>query len=122
MDGYLVEGDILVVDNCAIYGGAETFDIFLMILQLYGIKLVYLPPYSPEFNPYELVFAQVKRFLCNHRDQSIPLDIDIATGFALVTQQNLKNYFNKCCRNYSSLFIIIHQHLTMHYKYNHEIT
>lgn len=71
MDGYLVPGDTLVVDNCAIHGGLETFDLLMMMLEIYDIRLVYLPAYSPEFNPIELVFAQVKRFLCIHRDQQV---------------------------------------------------
>ena len=83
--GYLVTGDILVVDNCAIHRRVETFDIFQMFLDICGIKLVYLPAYSPEFNPCELVFVQIKHFLCLHHDQSIYLHVDIAIGFGLVS-------------------------------------
>jgi len=54
---YLEPGDTLILDNCAVHGGLETFDIFLDLLELHDIKLVYLLAYSPEFNPCELVFA-----------------------------------------------------------------
>lgn len=98
VDGYLQPGDILVMDNCAIHGGLETFDLFTMVLEIFDIQLAYLPAYSPEFNPCELVFAQVKRFLREHRDQHLPLLVDIATGFALVSHTNMCNYYKKCCK------------------------
>ena len=96
-----------MLDNCAIHGGTDSFDVFAMLLERCGIELVYLPPYSPEFSPCELVFAQVKCFLRLHRDQHISLDMDIAIGFALITRENVQNYFNKCCRKYLCFITII---------------
>ena len=61
-DGYLKSGDILVCDNASVHGGQETLEAFLTYLELRGVTLKYLPPYSPEFNPCELIFAQVKRY------------------------------------------------------------
>lgn len=99
VDGYLKPGNILVVDNCAVHGGLETFDLLHMFLELHDIQLFYLPAYSPEFNPCELVFAQVKRFLRDHRDQQVPLILDIATAFTIINNKTMCNYFNKCCRS-----------------------
>lgn len=31
-----------------------------------GVKLVYLPPYSPDFNPVEEFFAELKAFIKKH--------------------------------------------------------
>ena len=107
-DGYLVASDILVLDNCAIHGGIESFDVFMMVLKLCDIELAYLAAYSPEFSSCELVFAQVKRFLCLHRDQSISLDVDIACGFTLVIRENVMNYFNKCCRKYVFVYYYLY--------------
>jgi len=97
-NGFLKKGDTLVLDNASIHGALETLEVFLMFLQLHDISLVYLPPYSPEFNPCELIFAQVKRFLRTNRNMDIDLLTDIAAGFAVVSPTNIQNYYNKCCR------------------------
>ena len=31
-----------------------------------GVKLIYLPPYSPDFNPIEEFFAELKAFIKHH--------------------------------------------------------
>jgi transposase len=61
--GYLVHRDFLVCDNACIHGAAATFEVLIGILEMAGIKIMYLPAYSPELNPVELVFMQVKRIL-----------------------------------------------------------
>jgi len=32
-----------------------------------GIRIEFLPPYSPNFNPIEEAFLKIKAFLCRHR-------------------------------------------------------
>ena len=96
--GYLQKGDTLICDNAAIHSGLETFDILIMLLELNDIDLKYLPCYSPEFNPCELVFAQSKRFLREHRKRQFPLILDISLSFAIISNENMIKYFNKCCR------------------------
>jgi transposase len=95
--GYLTQGDTLVCDNASVHGGSETLETLLQYLKLKGVKLVYLPTYSPELNPCELIFAQVKRYLREHRNLHIPLIDDIIAAFSLVTHENIQNYYNKCC-------------------------
>jgi len=56
----------------------------------------YLPAYSPEFNPCELVFAKVKNILRHNRDFSIPMYYNVLMAFAGVSHENLVNYYNKC--------------------------
>jgi hypothetical protein len=34
-----------------------------------GIKLVYLPPYSPDLNPIEECFSFAKHYICRHGHQ-----------------------------------------------------
>jgi transposase len=63
VDKYLARGDILICDNATVHDSAEILETLVMVLELLGIKLVYLPAYSPEFNPCELIFAQVKSYL-----------------------------------------------------------
>jgi hypothetical protein len=34
-----------------------------------GMRLIYLPPYSPDFNPIELAFSSIKAYLRVHADE-----------------------------------------------------
>jgi transposase len=61
------------MDNARIHGAEETIETLHSILQVVGIQIVYLPVYSPELNSCELIFEQVKRYLREYRNSSIPL-------------------------------------------------
>ena len=52
-------GDIVVMDNLPAHkvGGVRE------MIEAVGARLLYLPPYSPEFNPIEQVFAKIKALL-----------------------------------------------------------
>jgi len=103
-NGYLTNGDYLVLENAAIHGAIDSYEAVESILRLAGVHLVYLPAYSPELNPIELVFAQVKRHLREYRDKFVPLWFDICNSFALVEQKDLKAYYNKCYRDVNKSF------------------
>lgn len=47
---------IIILDNAAFHKGGEIEKIAM----LYGLHLVYLPPYSPELNPIEQCWAVLK--------------------------------------------------------------
>lgn len=52
-------GDIVVMDNLAAHKVAGVREA----IESVGATLVYLPPYSPDFNPIELVFSKLKWLL-----------------------------------------------------------
>lgn len=63
----LAPGDTVVIDNLAahkIAGGRER-------IERCGARLLYLPPYSPDFNPIELAFAKLKALLRKAAERSI---------------------------------------------------
>jgi len=66
MYGALVPGDYLVADNAAVHVGEETYEFINDLLKVAGIELIYLPAYSPELNPCELIFNCLKNDLKNH--------------------------------------------------------
>jgi transposase len=52
-------GDVVVMDNLASHKRAEV----RKAIEAAGCALLYLPPYSPDFNPIELTFAKLKALL-----------------------------------------------------------
>jgi transposase len=52
-------GDIVVMDNLAAHKVAGV----RAAIESVGARVVYLPPYSPDFNPIELAFAKLKWLL-----------------------------------------------------------
>jgi hypothetical protein len=58
---------------------------------------VFLPAYSPELNPCELVFGQVKNIIRHLRGEGLHSIFDqIHVAFNSVTIENVSNYFAKC--------------------------
>jgi transposase len=55
----LQPGDMIVMDNLA----AHKVKGVTAAIEACGAKVLYLPPYSPEFNPIEQVFAKLKALL-----------------------------------------------------------
>lgn len=63
-----------------------------------GAKLVYLPPYSPDFNPIENCWSKVKEFLRSRAARtSEELDQAITEAFDAVTTKDLIGWFTHCC-------------------------
>ena len=50
------------MDNAAIHH----IDIVKDMLEAAGVRLIFLPPYSPDLNPVEGVFSQVKSMMKNN--------------------------------------------------------
>ncbi len=52
-------GDVVVVDNLSSHKRARTREL----IEAAGATLVFLPPYSPDYNPIEMVFSKIKQLL-----------------------------------------------------------
>jgi transposase len=98
VNGYLVPGDFLVIDNASIHAGIESVDTLIEILNNFGVKLMKLPTYSPELNPCELVFAQMKRYIRNNKRLENLSDLTsiLIESLSMVRKENLENYYKKC--------------------------
>ena len=61
-------GDVVVLDNLSSHKGPRA----RAMIEAAGADLVFLPPYSPDLNPIEMVFAKIKQLLrslgCRTRD------------------------------------------------------
>jgi transposase len=94
----LKRGDYLICINAAVHGGAESLDMLLGVLEACGITLVFLPPYSPELNPCELVFGMMKGYLRRCSDAEAPSAIFDRVLLALdrVTPRHLLSFYKHC--------------------------
>ena len=52
-------GDIVVMDNLSSHKRARTREL----IEATGAQVLFLPPYSPDLNPIEMIFAKLKQFL-----------------------------------------------------------
>lgn len=59
MNAYPLPYSVLVVDNATIHNSEE----IQAICTTKGVRLVFLPPYSPDLNPIENTFGLLKRYL-----------------------------------------------------------
>src|SRR5258708_24873110 len=63
----LKPGDVVVLDNLS----AHKVPGIREAIEAAGADLLYLPPYSPDFNPIEQVFAQLKTLLRKATERSV---------------------------------------------------
>ncbi len=64
----LTEGDIVIMDNLP----AHKVDGVRQRIENVGARLLYLPPYSPDFNPIEMAFAKFKSILKKAAERTVP--------------------------------------------------
>ena len=86
-------GDVVVLDNLAVHK-VEGLD---EIAKKYGVRLRYLPPYSPDFNPIELAFSKretgLRQAQARTRDA---LEEAIRTAAEWISEHDAKNWFDHC--------------------------
>lgn len=82
-------GDIVVMDNLPAHKVAGVREA----IEAAGAELLYLPSYSPDFNPIEQVFAKLKALLRSAAARTIPdLWAAIRQAFTRFTPQECRNY------------------------------
>jgi transposase len=74
--------------------GSHKGTVIREMIEAAGATLLYLPPYSPEFNPIENAFAQLKALLRKAGERTITgLWAAIGRLVDLFTPQECANYF-----------------------------
>ena len=61
------QGDIVIMDNCGFHHHRQISRLLRNILRRYGVRVVFQPPYSPEFNAAEYAFHLMRN---NLRDKT----------------------------------------------------
>ena len=78
---------VLIMDNASIHHVSDVINL----IETAGIKICLLPPFSPDLNPVEGVFSQMKSIM-KENDQLFQIfstpRVLIAMAFAAVTVQN----------------------------------
>ena len=89
----LLPGAVLVLDNARIHHGGRIQEIVTAA----GCSVLYLPPYSPDFNPIELAWSWVKQFVrrLSPRDRESRLAA-IGSAFDSLPDAFAPNWFKKC--------------------------
>lgn len=90
-----LENKILLCDNVSFHKTKSVIDF----INKKG-KVLFTPGYSPEFNPIEFVFSEVKRSIRyenynNMNNINFILNDRIEAELNLITMEKLSNYFNK---------------------------
>ena len=86
----LKEGDIVVMDNLGSHKGAKVREA----IEAAKAQLLYLPPYSPDFNPIENAFSKLKSLLRTAAERTVEgLWNAIGRCIGLFTPQECANYF-----------------------------
>jgi transposase len=86
----LEPGDVVVMDNLPAHkvGGVRE------AIEAAGACLLYLPPYSPDFNPIEMAFSKLKALLRRAAARTIPdLWQAIADAIRQFTPTECRNFF-----------------------------
>jgi transposase len=82
--------DIVVMDNLSSHKVAGVREA----IEARGALLLYLPPYSPDLNPIEQLFAKLKALLRKAAARSVDALIDaVAAALAAFSQRECSNYF-----------------------------
>ena len=81
---------IVVLDNASIHHSDE----IVALIEAAGAIILYLPPYSPDLNPIELMFGQYKQGLKRHHHEH--WRTAHMEALASVSPLNACNYFQRC--------------------------
>ncbi|RXF66930.1 IS630 family transposase [Hansschlegelia zhihuaiae] len=86
----LAPGDVVIMDNLGSHKGAGV----RAAIEAAGARLLYLPPYSPDFNPIENAFSKLKALLRKAAERSVDGLWDaIARIAAFIEPAECANFF-----------------------------
>jgi transposase len=86
-------GQVVVMDNLTAHKGERVREL----IEGRGCQLIYLPPYSPDFNPIEEAFAKIKGLVRKSEARSREALVDaIGKGISMVTAEDARGFFAHC--------------------------
>ncbi len=89
----LRRGDCVFFDNCQIHKAHEIEEA----LERCGAWALFLPPYSPDFNPIENCWSKVKSILRSLKPRTLEELLDaLVEAFSSITKQDILGWFRHC--------------------------
>ena len=86
-------GQVVVMDNLTAHKGDKVKEL----IEEQGCELIYLPPYSPDFNPIEEAFSKIKGLVRKSEARSREVLVDaIGKGISMVTAEDARGFFAHC--------------------------
>lgn len=86
----LVKGQVVILDNLS----SHRRPVIRALIEAAGCTLLYLSPYSPDFNPIELVFSKLKALVRGAACRTVDTLFDaIGTALNAVTHADLAHWF-----------------------------
>jgi len=83
-------GDVVILDNLSIHKMRGVREA----IEAAGARLLYLPPYSPDFNPIEPLWSKIKQVLRSHAPRTEEQLLRAAqTAFNSITTADCKGFF-----------------------------
>ena len=82
---------VVIMDNASIHHVQEVTDL----IESHGAKILFLPPYSPDLNPLEEVFSQVKSIMKQNDSlfqSCVESRLLLSIAFSMVTAENCNAY------------------------------
>ncbi|MFB8789629.1 MAG: transposase [Potamolinea sp.] len=90
----LWSGAVVIRDNLS----AHKLASITTMIESVGAQIIFLSPYSPDFNPIELWWSQLKSFLRKFSPTTTEMvDTIIGVALKLMNPQHLRNWFASCC-------------------------
>ena len=89
----LEPGHGVILDNLS----AHQVEGVRSLVESRGAQLLYLPPYSPDFNPIEQTWAKLKQLLRGIKARALEqLEPALAQALAAISPQNARAFFRHC--------------------------
>jgi transposase len=89
----LQPGQVVIMDNLAAHKVAGVRSL----IEARGAQFLYLPPYSPDFNPIEQAWSKIKEFLRAAKTRLLDaLEAAITHALTAVTSDNAVAWFRHC--------------------------
>jgi transposase len=88
--------DILIMDRLS----SHMMPIISEMVESVGANVLYLPQYSPDFNPIETIISQIKSALRKDKPRSVEALCDSLTyAFYSITPEQVENHFRNAIYN-----------------------
>jgi transposase len=90
----LWSGACVVMDNLPAHKTTKVQEIIASV----GATVIFLPPYSPDFNPIENCWSKIKEYLRSQGSRTYQeLNRAISEALDLVTDDDIIGWFTHCC-------------------------